>query len=314
MSPRAATSFVASGLALLLLAGGCPAGAAERTLVELLSGAGEYVVAYEDEFRVVIAEEAYVQRLRTAPGGPVREMRQLKSDVVFIRVSGTGLPWWLLRDVYEVDGQAVRDRQARLERVLVDNPATGLARARAIADEGARYNLGRSFRNFNVPTLVLAFLHPALQPRFSFEWKGRTTIEGRSFVEVAFRELQAPSVIRGPASHPDILAAGRVFIHDGDDGAVGRTELVLDLPGEAVKTGATLVTEYRPHPALGLWVPVEMRDRLQVELGSRSTQGRSGSVELVEGIANYTGFRKASVTTQEEFRVAEPDPPEPIPR
>jgi hypothetical protein len=306
MTPRAATLSVVCALALSCVTLGRGAAAAELSLVELLSRAGEYVRAYEDEFRVVIAVVVYVQRLRTSPGGLVRETRRLSSDVAFVKVTGTGLPWWLLRDVYEVDGQVVRDRQARLERVLVENPATGLARARAIADEGARYNLGRSFRNFNVPTLVLAFLHPALQPRFSFEWKGKATIEGRSFVEIAFRELAAPSVIRGPDTQPDILASGRVFIHDGDDGTVGRTELVLELPGKEVRTRATLATDYRPHPALALWVPVEMRDRVQIELAG--ARGRTGGVELVDGVADYSGFRKASVTTQEEFRVPEPDP------
>lgn len=306
MKLRAVALGSACALALLGTTSGRRAAAADVSLVELLNRAGEYVLAYEDAFRVVVAEEVYVQRLRATPSGPVQETRRLRSDVVFVRASGTGLPWWLLRDVYEVDGQLIRDRQARLERVLVENPATGLARARAIADEGARFNLGRSFRNFNVPTLALAFLHPALQPRFSFEWKGRTAIEGRSFVELAFRELRAPSVIRGPASRSDVLAAGRVFIHDGSEGTVGRTELVLDLPEEALRTRATLVTEYRPHQALALWVPVEMRERLQVELGSASK--RSGGVEFVEGMAVYSGFRKASVTTEEDFRVPEPDP------
>jgi hypothetical protein len=306
MTPRAATLSVVCALALSCVTLGRGAAAAELSLVELLSRAGEYVRAYEDEFRVVIAEEVYVQRLRTSPGGLVRETRRLSSDVAFVRVSGTGLPWWLLRDVYEVDGQVIRDRQARLERVLIENPATGLARARAIADEGARFNLGRSVRNFNVPTLVLAFLHPALQPRFSFERKGNSTIEGRSFVELAFRELKAPSIIRGPDSQQDVLAAGRVWIHDGSDGTVGRTELVLDLPEAGVRTRATLATEYRPYQALALWVPIEMRDRVQVELAG--ARGRSGGVEFVEGVAAYSGFRKASVTTQEEFRVPEPDP------
>jgi hypothetical protein len=51
--------------------------------------------------------------------------------------------------------------------------------------------------------------------------------------------------------------------------------------------------------ALTLWVPVEMRDRLQTELAG--TRGRSGSVEFVEGLAAYTGFRQAGVSTQEEF-------------
>ena len=248
-----------------------------------------------------------MQRRRASPSGPVQDTRRLGSDVVFVRAPGTALPWWLLRDVYEVDGRAVRDRQARLEKLLVGGPADGLERARAIADEGARFNLGRSIRNFNVPTLVLAFLHPSVQPRFSFERKGTVTIEGRSFVEIAFRELAAPTVIRGPESQPDVLAAGRVWIHDGRDGTVGRTELVLDLAEDGVKTRATLTTEFRPYRALALWVPVEMHDRLQTELvGAR---GRSGSVEVVEGLAAYTGFRQAGVSTQEEFRLPEPQTP-----
>lgn len=305
MKPRAAGTIISCALALLPCAIG-QATVAEPSLVDLLRGAGEYVLGYEDAFRVVVAEEVYVQRLRASPGGPVQYIRRLCSDVAFVRAPGTPLPWWLLRDVYDVDGRAIRDRQARLEKVLIANPATGLERARAIADEGARFNVGRSVRNFNVPTLVLAFLHPSLQPRFSFEWKDRTTIEGRSFVEIAFRELHAPTVIRGPEAHPQVLAAGRVWIHAGTDGTVGRTELVLDLPGDAVRTRATLTTEYRPNPALGLWVPVEMRDRLQSELVG--TRGRSGSVELVEGLAAYSSFRKAGVSTQEEFRVPEPEP------
>jgi hypothetical protein len=277
----------------------------EPSLVELLTSAGEYVLAYEDAFRVVVAEEVYVQRLRASPGGPVQQTRRLISDVAFVRAPGTALPWWLLRDVYEADGGAVRDREARLERLLVESPAVGLERARAIAEEGARFNLGRSHRNFNVPTLVLAFLHPSLQPRFSFEQKGRTTIEGRSFVEIAFRELGAPTVIRGPEAQPDVPAAGRVWIHEGRDGTVGRTELVLDVAGDGIRTRATLATEYRPYRALTLWVPVEMRDRLQTELAG--ARGRSGSVEVVEGLASYRGFRQAGVSMEEELRLPGPE-------
>jgi hypothetical protein len=236
----------------------------------------------------------------------VQDTRRLSSDVVFVRAPGTALPWWLLRDVYEVDGRAVRDREARLEKLLAGGAADGIERARAIADEGARFNLGVGFRNFNVPTLVLAFLHPAVQPHFSFERKGTATIEGRPFVEIAFRELAAPTLIRGPDARPDVLAAGRVWIHDGRDGTVGRTELVLELRGDGTMTRALLTTEYRPYRALALWVPVEMRDRLQTEFAG--ARGRSGSVEFVEGLAAYSGFRQAGVTTQEEFRVPEPTP------
>jgi hypothetical protein len=306
MTPRTAATLASIAVALAAFAAGGQTAAPDPSLDGLLRQAGEYVREWEGAFRVVVAEEVYVQRLRASPGGPVQETRRLASDVAFVRAPGTALPWWLLRDVYEVDGRAVRDRQARLEKLLVESPAAGLERARGIADEGARFNLGRSTRNFNVPTLVLAFFHPELQPRFSFERKGTAGIEGRTFVEVAFRERSAPTVVRGPEALPDVLASGRAWIH-GEDGTVGRTELLLETSQGAVLTRARLTTEYRPQKALALWVPVEMSDRLQTELvGAR---GRSGSIELVEGTAAYTGFRQAGVSTQEEIRL--PSPPSP---
>ena len=306
MTPRSAAATLAmTGFALLTLAAGRGA-AAEPPLADVLRSAGEYVLGYEHAFSLVVAEEVYVQRLRASPSGPVQETRRLSSDVVFVRAPGTALPWWLLRDVYEADGRAVRDRQARLEKLLIGGPPGGLERARAIADEGARFNVGRAVRNINVPTLVLAFLHPAVQPRFSFERKGTATIDKRTFLELAFRELKPPTVVRGPDSHPDVLASGRVWVHAGD-GTVGRTELVLELPAEAAMTRALVVTEYRPYRPLALWVPVEMRDRLQTEVvGAR---GRSGSVEVVDGLAAYTAFRQAGVSTKEEFRLPESDVP-----
>jgi hypothetical protein len=300
-----AASFASAGLALALLSSGRGAPAAEPTLPEILRSAGRYVLGYEQAFSLVVAEEVYVQRRRVSPSGPVQETRRLGSDVVFIRAPGTALPWWLLRDVYEVDGRAVRDRQARLEKLLVGGPPDGLERARRIADEGARFNLGQGLRNFNVPTLVLAFLHPAVQSRFSFERKGTATIEERPFVELAFRELSAPTIVRGPEAHPDVLAAGRVWVSAGD-GTVGRTELVLDLSVDGATTQARLTTEYRPYRPLALWVPVEMRDRLQTEL--TGARGRSGGVEVVEGLAAYSAFRQAGVSTKEEFRLPAPDP------
>jgi hypothetical protein len=292
--------------ALLLVTPPAGRGADAPSLVDLLASAGSYVERYEESFRVVVAEEVYVQRLRASPGGVVQQQRQLHSDVVFVRARGAALPWWLLRDVFEVDGRAVRDREQRLEKLLVGGPADGLDRARAIADEGARFNLGHSVRNYNVPVLVLAFLHPSLQPRFSFRMKGRDTIEGRRFAEIEFRELGAPTVVRGPASHPDLPVSGRVWIHEGLDGTVGRTELVLEVPQEGVATRGTLTTEYRPYEPLSLWVPTEMADRLQTE-----QVGRSGlaSVELVEGLAAYSGFRQAGVSTREEIRVPGATPP-----
>ena len=303
---KAPAIAILTGVVLTALGVARAAAAPEPPLAGLLSDAGEYVLAWEGAFRVVVAEEVYVQRLRASPGGPVLETRRLASDVALVRAPGTAPPWWMLRDVYEVDGRAVRDRQARLEALLVGEPAGGLERVRAIADEGARFNLGPSVRNFNVPTLVLAFLRPDMQPRFSFERKGTTEIEGQTFIEVAFRERSLPTVVRGSEAQPAVPSSGRVWIHDVG-GTVGRTELVLDTSQTGAKTHATLTTEYRPKKALALWVPAEMRERLQTYL--TGARGRTGSVEYVEGIATYRGFRQAGVSTTEEIRLPPPSSP-----
>ncbi len=271
-------------------------------LHEVLRRAGEYVVGYETGFALVVAEERYVQTRRVQKGGPVHETRVLRSDVVFIRSPGTALPWQLLRDVYEVDGAVVRDRQKRLETLLLGESSDRLARARAIADEGARFNLGRAFRNYNVPTLVLTFLHPSVQPRFAFESRRSVTIDGRPFAEIAFSELGSPTLIRQGVGGPDVPASGRVFV-DPSNGTVARTELSLAVKGDGTDSRSTLMTVYRAMPSLGLWAPVEMRDVWDSQVsGSR---GRSGPVEFIDGSATYGGFRRAEVDTQES---RPPDP------
>ena len=64
------------------------------------------------------------------------------------------------RDVYEVNGQKVRDRDARLEALFMNPDDSILGRAEAIRRESARFNLGPAYRDINVPTLALVMLHP----------------------------------------------------------------------------------------------------------------------------------------------------------
>lgn len=280
-----------------------PAAAAEPTLDGVLQKAGEYVIEYGRAFSLVVAEEQSVQRLRVQAGGPVHETRTLRSDVVFVLSPGTMLPWQLLRDVYEADGVAVRGRQQRLEALLVGGAPDRVARARAVADESARFNLGRGVRNYNVPTLVLTFLHPDLQPRFTFERRRNLTVDGRTFEEIGFSERASPTVIRNVATDRDVPVRGRVLV-DPANGTVARTELAIEVTGDGVVTSSQLETTYRALPSLAMWVPVEMQERLESRLtGSR---GRSGPVEFVEGVATYRAFRRAVVETQEEVKPPQP--------
>jgi hypothetical protein len=285
--------------ALLALPLVTPPTASQPSLDAVLHRAGEYVVEYGRAFSLVVAEEQSVQRLRVQAGGPVHETRTLRSDVVFVLSPGTLLPWQLLRDVYEADGLAVRGRQQRLEALLVGGAPDRVARARAVADESARFNLGSGPRNYNVPTLVLTFLHPDLQPRFAFEWRRSVTIDGRSFAEIGYSERAAPTLIRNDLAGADVPARGRVLV-DPADGTIARTELALEVAGDGVVTTSRLETTYRALPSLALWVPVEMLERWESRL--TGVRGRSGPVEFVEGVASYRAFRRAVVETQEEVK------------
>ena len=97
----------------------------------------------------------YRQLWRT-PGSELVE-RVLRSE--FVLVGTTDRAEWVgFRDVFVVDGRRVHDRQDRLRQLFLQRNPRVLERARVIADESARYNLGEIHRNFNVPTAALFFL------------------------------------------------------------------------------------------------------------------------------------------------------------
>src|SRR4030095_1201890 len=81
--------------------------------------------------------------------------RPLRSDFLLVKPSDADR-YVELRDVFEVDGQAIRDRHARLEELLRDPPAT--MRIGASITESARYNIGSVQRTINTPLMALLFL------------------------------------------------------------------------------------------------------------------------------------------------------------
>lgn len=86
----------------------------EPTLETVLQRAGQYATDFRRQFAGIVAEEIYVQDVdvssRTRPAVTHRE---LKSDLLLVRAEDTG-GYVEFRDVVEVDGRAVRDRQERL--------------------------------------------------------------------------------------------------------------------------------------------------------------------------------------------------------
>ena len=128
-------------------------------------------------------------------GGP--QETTLVSDFLLVEVKGEG--WLPFRDVFERDGRPVRDREERLATIFLKGGRDAFEQARAIMDEGARYNIGNINRNINMPTLPLAFLTERHRHRFEFKLGKRDDADPG--VEIEFRETARPD-LRGHDGRP----------------------------------------------------------------------------------------------------------------
>jgi hypothetical protein len=247
--------------------------AEQPDLRSVMARAGAYVDQYQRDFSLLLADERYVQEVRD-PAATKR--RVLLSEFALVRVEGADRTLWLaFRDVVEVDGRAVRDRQERLQRLFLAPPADVLAQARAIALESARYNVGDVTRTVNVPTLALEFLESAAQKRSRFKKAGEETVQGARAWLVSFEERARPSLIRTPGGQ-DVRTKGLAWI-DPRTGRVLKTRL-----DPQVRRGVTarIITIYAPDERLQLWVPIGMEDLYETPSGTLACE------------ATYTNFRR----------------------
>jgi hypothetical protein len=263
-------------------------------LTAILDRAAEYVLAYGQELTNIIAEEECRQVY--APNDPVRQIvRTTRAGVLFITLPGP-VPWATFRDVWEVNGNKIRDRQDRLVRLFRDSPATAHEGVRAILEESARFNLGPVRRTLNIPTLALLFLHHENQSRFAFELKGDHSFHGTKVMEVAFSERARPTLVVGDTG-AGAPVKGSVWI-DPQRGTVVKAaaEYDIDPLDEDFRSRARIVTEYRPDATLGILVP----DRMEEIYESLVATGGGGfGVALVQATTRYSGYLRFSVTTQE---------------
>jgi hypothetical protein len=117
-------------------------GTQELTLSELLFRANESVIDYEQRFSNAVAEENYTQWIIRADGSIAGE-RQLRSDILLILLPGAD-SWLGFRDVFEVNGRPVRDRDLRLQALFLDEVRLAVDQALEISQESARYNIGQT--------------------------------------------------------------------------------------------------------------------------------------------------------------------------
>jgi hypothetical protein len=290
------------GLAILAVAH--PA-AQQPTLKQVLERSAAYVERFHQQLSQIVSEETYVQSItntsRYSNTLLARPTQQLRSDLILIKPADAGR-FVELRDVYEVNGSPVRDRDARLEALLragaptartlrggVDDPRGG-AGIEAILTESARYNIGSVTRNINTPVMPLQFLDQSNQERFQFKHadKPRPVFTGAGHLAandagvfrvttemwtIEYRERGRNTIIRRPNGDPQPVR-GRFWI-DPSTGAVLISEMIADGGGVI----ATVTVSYQSEPLMGFLVPIEMRE----------SYTRPG--ELITGHAVYGRFR-----------------------
>src|SRR6516225_4544259 len=108
---------------VLTLVFAAPAVADDRPpLAVVLQRVADYVIHYQQMISGVVAEEHYVQNSDKSER-PFVTHRELKSDLLLVRAEGQSNGYVQFRDVYEVDGDPVRDRNDRLLKLFLNpNP------------------------------------------------------------------------------------------------------------------------------------------------------------------------------------------------
>jgi len=269
-----------------LLAGATISVAAQAPkLDEVVRRMGSYLEVYEGRLALVVAEESYLQAFEYVEfSGPSSEVsrnsdrlpvggarRTLRSDYALTRAPDKDA-WVGYRDTFEVDGRAIRDRDARLERLLTAGNAASAAR---LAEESSRFNLGNSIvtRNINVPTLVLEMMHPRNQQRFSFSKGGDEQIGGTRTWRIDFKERERPTFIRNTNGR-DRPSLGSVWVNP-TTGEVWRTMLRWDSDPRG-----TITVTYGHVANVEPLVPLTMSERY--------TPGTS----KLTGDATYSNYRQ----------------------
>ncbi|HMD35380.1 MAG TPA: formylglycine-generating enzyme family protein [Vicinamibacterales bacterium] len=271
----------------------------------MLDRAAWYLDYFIDQFVNVVAEEQYAQDsnvmlpsfspmvgrggLATAPPSPTdltrARHRDLRSDFLLVKSPENEnlIPF---RDVIDVDGTPVRDREQRLAKLFINPDKSAMQLAEAIRDEGARYNLGTMRSTLGNPVLALGVLQTSYQRRFKFSLGKEDRAVAAGVWTVDYQEISSPAMIKGEAGR-DLFAHGRVWI-DAATGRVLKTELNVEQPS----IRAMVTTTFRFDERFTIAVPHEMRERYTLGTGN-----------TVRTVASYGRFRRFDVKADEDIHL-----------
>jgi len=252
----------------------------------VLARVTEYLAGYIREFSNVVAEEVYLQHINLDRPNAKLETRRLRSDLLIVQIGG-GVGWIPFRDVFEVDGNPVRDREERLQRLFLTGTEDAYKQATRISNESARHNLGLIRRTVNVPTLALEYLLPTAIGRCNFERRGEENVQGVRAWKIDFEEWGSPTVIKtGEDSLEDYPAGGSIWV-EPLTGRIVKTR--VRAANEEVSMESTVL--FGRNDAMGIWTPVEMKEVYEQKTGK------------IGGDAKYLKFRRFQVTTEEAIKI-----------
>lgn len=292
-------------------------------LQALLARAASYVNRFTAEMATAVLEEHYVQLIKrrtlppTAPDeerlawhpkeapaprdATIFKRRQTKADLLLVQLPNR--TWAAYRDTFEVDGKTLAGRENRLRKLFVEGTRTSERQMRRINQDSANWNLGRFYREINLPTFPLLVLRADNQQRMVFGLGPTARVGDATCRIVTFKETMRPTMVHSFRRGEDVPLAGTVCVDE--TGIVWRTH--LDLSERYTWRGLIEVT-YAPNPRVKVPVPGRMWEWYQPppmgaprEFGSAVpvTQSELG---CIEALATYSNLRRFTVETTEQVK------------
>lgn len=257
--------------------------AADPDVSTVVSAAAAYINDYRSQLTSLVADETYTQQIvRQVPNDPASpRVRQMTSEFFFM-FEPTG-EWMAIRDVIRVDGQPVKDRPVvvdELKRLPVHEVAA------AFLKHNSRFNLGRTQRNFNEPTMVLHVLMDAHRSRFSFARKRVDRRRDGTLVTIAFTEAAGPTSLIRDLALGAVLSTGE-FIVEAGSGRIHRAVLTA----KAGPVRLELITDFALDKRLDMWVPVRFRERYEQGTPPASFESELEYEDIVCD-ARYSNYRR----------------------
>ena len=281
---------IIASLGVLTLAWAAPP--AQKDIQRL---AADYVAEYQRQLTAIVADEEYVQDVRSqvpaVPGAP--RSRTTTGEVFFIFFTAPARGWMAIRDVQTVDGAAARER-TDVREILRSLPAAQVG-AR-MASYNSRFNIGRITRTINEPTLALLPLDELHRSRFRFRTGTRQDIEGHALIRLAFQERDTPTLIRG-VDGSRIFVNGELLVEMAN-GRIWETKLTA----RSGSVNVELTTEYRFDGRLGMMLPVVFREFYEQGKPTAQARGREPDTTLpyeqIACEAKYSNFRRFEVLSR----------------